>query len=72
MYSEPYDDAPLDARTRRKLRGLGEGRFLLYELTAAREMRVLHLPARAEPFTPPAAGAGRASRRAGAAAHRAP
>ena len=49
----------------RKLSNLLAGDYLLYELTADRQMRVLHLPRR---FTPPAAPGGRAFPTGGAGA----
>jgi hypothetical protein len=64
-----HRDAHSEAATARKIAGLLAGDFLLYELTGAREMRVLHLPRR---ISSPAAGAGRASRRAGGGASPAP
>ncbi len=63
------DDPRADAATARKIAGLLAGDYLLYEVTAERDMRVLHLPRR---LSPPAACAGPASRRAGGGATPAP
>jgi hypothetical protein len=65
----PPHDLRGDAAATRKLANLLSGDYLLYELTAKREMRVLHLPRR---LSPPVAAAGRASRRAGGGATPAP
>ena len=63
----PRRDRRAHAAAERKLASLLAGDFLLWELTAGREMRVLHLPRR---VSPPAAPAGPASRRAaGGATH---
>jgi hypothetical protein len=64
-----HDDTRSEAASARKIAGLLAGDFLLYEVTADREMRVLHLPRR---VSPPAAAAGRASRRAAGGASPAP
>ena len=64
-----HDDPRREAAAARKVASLLSGDFLLYELTAGREMRVLHLPRR---LSPPAACAGRASRRAAGGASPAP
>lgn len=67
------DDARAEAAATRKAARLLAGDYLLYELTADREMRVLHLPRRVSPrMDPPAAPAGRAFRRAGGGATPAP
>jgi hypothetical protein len=63
------DEAGTEAATARKVARLLAGDYLLYELTAEREMRVLHLPRR---VSPPAAAAGPASPRAGGGATPAP
>jgi hypothetical protein len=63
-----HDDLRTEAATR-KVASLLAGDFLLCELTAERELRVLHLPRR---LSPPAACAGRASRRAAGGASPAP
>ena len=65
----PQHDLRDDAAAARKVAHLLAGDYLLYELTADREMRVLHLPRR---VSPPAARAGRASRRAAGGAPPAP
>ena len=74
-----HDDARSAAATARKVASLLAGDYLLYELTAEREMRVLHLPRRlslnpidGSRLSPPAACAGRASRRAAGGASPAP
>jgi hypothetical protein len=60
-----WDDAPGAAEARRKLVNLLAGDYLLYEITADREMLVLRLPTRVRP---PAGSAGRAFPTAGEAA----
>ena len=69
----PRHDLRADDDAARKLDHLLAGDYLLYELTADREMRVLHLP---RPFssrlTNGGAAAGRASRTAGGGATPAP
>ena len=60
-----WDDAPGAPEARRKLMHLLAGDYLLYEVTADREMRVLRLPTR---IRPPAASGDRACRRANGAA----
>ena len=65
----PPHDLRADAAAARKLANLLAGDYLLYELTAEREMRVLHLPRR---LSPPGASAGGASRTAGGGATPAP
>jgi hypothetical protein len=64
-----HDDLRSEAAAARKVASLLAGDFLLCELTAERELRVLHLPRR---LSPPAACAGRASRRAAGGASPAP
>lgn len=65
MSSHPDGLRAYDAAAR-KIARLLAGDYLLYELTAEREMRVLHLPRRISPrVDPAAAAAGPASRRAG-------
>lgn len=67
------DDARAQEAAARKIARLLAGDYLLYELTAGREMRVLHLPRRVRPrVDPAAAAAGPASRRAGGGATPAP
>lgn len=63
---------PEDDRARRKLRNLLAGDYLLYEVTAHRELRVVRFPRRAVAVTPPAGDDGRAFPRGGGAARRAP
>ena len=65
----PRHDLRADAAAASKLAHLLAGDYLLYELTADREMRVLHVP---RPVSPRAAAAGRASRTAGGGATPAP
>lgn len=48
------DGAPGAGEARRKLHNLLAGHFLLYEVTADREMRVLRLPRRVTPSGAPA------------------
>ena len=59
------DEARAEAAAARKVARLLAGDYLLYEVTAERALRVLHLPRR---VSPPAAAAGPASRRAGGGA----
>ena len=68
MCPHPHDPRAQEAAAR-KIARLLAGDYLLYEVTAEREMRVLHLPRR---VSPPAAAAGPASRRAGGGATPAP
>ncbi len=70
----PHRDQPAaQEATARKIAGLLAGDYLLYEVTAEREMRVLHLPRRVSSrIDPAAAAAGPASRRAGGGATSAP
>ncbi len=60
-----WSDARGAPEARRKLTHLLAGDFMLFEVTADREMRVLHLPTR---LTPREACADRASPRANGAA----
>jgi len=64
--------APGAERARSKLRNLLAGDFLLYEVTAGRELRVLRLPRRAPALSPRAGDDGRASPRGGEGARPAP
>lgn len=63
------DGAPGVAEARRKLHNLLAGDFLLYEVTADREMRVLRFPRR---LIPSEGSAGPPSRRAAGGAPPAP
>ena len=64
--------APGAERARRKLRNLLAGDFLLYEVTAGRELRVLRFPRRTVSVSPPAGAGGRAFPREGEGARPAP
>jgi hypothetical protein len=69
----PHPEHRADAAAARKVAHLLAGDYLLYELTADREMRVLHLPRRISSRLRTGAGsAGPASRRAGGGATPAP
>ena len=59
-----WDDAPGAPEARRKLMHLLAGDYLLYEVTADRELRVLRFPTRVRP---PAASGDRAFPRANGA-----
>jgi hypothetical protein len=63
---------PDDDRARRKLRNLLAGDYLLYEVTAGRELRVLRFPRRTVAVTRPAGAAGRAFPTEGGGARPAP